>query len=131
MGRLLFGKGPLTLKYGYSEQAAASVPAALVASLTVFKDQLQAQKAAGSPYLIGDSLSALDIYFATASIMLVPPGPEIIPRTKENGGLMKAFAKNPPEVQSLLESSNWLTEYRDHIYKKHLVTPAVLGGTPT
>lgn len=128
--RLGFGKSPFTLKYGWSEDAATAMTAGIVASLKAFKTQLEKQEASGSRYMIGTSLTALDIYLATSSIMLDVPGPEIMPRTKENVGLLGAFASNPPEVQAVLDESAWLLDYRDYIYKTHLVTPAVLGGSP-
>lgn len=128
--RLLFGKSAFTEKYGWSEGAVEEGPQAMAASLTVFIEMIQEQKAEGSCYIIGKSLTALDIYFATATYMFVPPGPEIIPRTKENKGLLMGFSVNPPEVQALLDASPWLIEYRDNILKTHCITPAVLGGTP-
>lgn len=128
--RLLFGQSDFTKKYGWTESAGQDAPRRLAASIQVFTEQLRKQKEAGSQYIIGTSLSALDIYLATCSYMLKPPGAEILPRTKENKGLLMGFSVNPPEVQALLDSAPWLIEYRDNILRTNCVTPAVLGGSP-
>ncbi|CAE8622880.1 unnamed protein product [Polarella glacialis] len=128
--RLLFGQSAFTAKYGWSDSAATEAPAKIAESLRVFTEQLRKQQEAGSKYLIGNSLCALDIYFATCSYMLAPPGPDMLPRTKENKGLLMSFASNPPEVQAVLDSSPFLIEYRDRVLKTHCVIPADLGGTP-
>lgn len=127
--RLLFGENALTKKYGYSPEKEALAATQLLASLKYFFDLLTKQKAAGSKYMLGNSLTVLDVYFATVSIMFCPPGPEVMPRTKQNSGLLMAFAGNPSEIQDLIDASPWI-EYRDYIYNTHLVVPAVLGGTP-
>lgn len=128
--RLLFGQSPLTAKYGWSEEAAAQAPKRVAASLSYFLDQLRRQRGQGSRYLLGSSLTALDIFFATVSYMFVAPRPDIMPRTKQNDGFLAALAVNPPEVQALVDGAPWLVEYRDYILKTHCVVPAVLGGDP-
>mmetsp|Transcript_115535 Transcript_115535/g.326591 ORF Transcript_115535/g.326591 Transcript_115535/m.326591 type:complete len:234 (-) Transcript_115535:218-919(-) len=45
--RLLFGKGPFTEKYGYTDSAAAEAPAKLAESLRLFVERLEKQKKAG------------------------------------------------------------------------------------
>jgi len=127
---LLFGESDFTRKYGWSEEAQAAAPRKLLESISLFIEQLQKQRQAGSKYIVGTELSLLDIYLATSTYMLAPPGPDLLPRTKENRHLLAGFATNPPQVQELLNNSPWLTEYRDYILKTHCVTPAVLGGTP-
>mmetsp|Transcript_115535 Transcript_115535/g.326592 ORF Transcript_115535/g.326592 Transcript_115535/m.326592 type:complete len:123 (-) Transcript_115535:121-489(-) len=84
----------------------------------------------GSRFMIGNSLSALDIYFATALFFFCPAGPDMIPITEENKGMLKQLAINPPEVQGILDSTTLFVEHREYILKTYCVTPAVLGGTP-
>jgi len=128
--RLLFGRNALTAKYGWSDQAAAGAPGRLAASLSLFLDRVRSQTEQGGHYLLGSSPTVLDIYFATVTYMFAPPGPEILPRTKQNAGLLQAFAANPPEVQALLDGAPWLLEYRDRVLRTHCVVPAILGGDP-
>ena len=130
--RLLFGDSPFTQKYGYSDAAAAEAPAKIAEVLDSFAARITAQRAAGSRYLLGSQLSALDIYFATVTYMICPPGDDILPRTKQNRGLLQGFAANPPEVQVFVDGQGGraIREHRDFILKTHCVTPAQLGGTP-
>jgi glutathione S-transferase len=130
--RLLFGASPFTEKYGHSDQAATEAPARIAEVVGSFAARIDAQRAAGSRYLLGKSLTALDIYFATVTYMICPPGEDMLPRTKQNRGLLQGFAANPPEVQAIVdgEGGRAIREYRDYILQTHCVMPAQLGGTP-
>jgi len=131
--RLLFGENALTRKYGWSAAAEAAAAPRLVEQVAMFGAQLVAQQARGQPhYLVGDALSAVDIYWATCTYMLFPPGPEMLPRTKQNQGLVDgAFSWNPEPVQEAIdEHLQRFTEHRSFVLGKHCVIPAVLGGTP-
>merc|ERR1712113_1126469 len=55
--RLLFGENPLTLKYGFSKEAAAQAPARIANSLKLFMGILKKQQDSGSKYIIGSSLT--------------------------------------------------------------------------
>lgn len=127
-------KNPFLEKYGWSEQAAAEGPKKSAASLQLFVDQLRAQKAKGSKYLIGSSLSAVDVYFATCAMFMgCVPGTDIMPITKENKGLLKMFGTNSPEVQKVYDTDggmDLIKEHQAYILKTYCTTPAVLGGTP-
>ena len=70
---------PMLRDYHYDPAEIAGVPARLVAILQRLSDQLSAQAASGSRYLVGDRLSALDIYWACFSQMLAPLPPEVNP----------------------------------------------------
>ena len=77
--RLLFGNSPLTQKYGYTEVGVKEAPQRIVESLQVFVDQIRAQRSAGSAFIIVSSLSLLDVYFATTTVMFALPAPEVMP----------------------------------------------------
>lgn len=128
--RLCWGQNSFTRKYGYTEEKGASAPTRIIQQLQMFLRRLEQQKAAGTSYLMGDSVTALDIYLATGTYMFAPPGPNIIPRTKENSRLLEMFATNPPEVQEVLDNAAILMEHRDHVLTTYCVVPAVQGGTP-
>jgi glutathione S-transferase len=59
-------------KYGYAPERVAAARARTIGVLRALDGQLQRQRAAGSDYLIGDRLTALDLYAAAALGGLVP-----------------------------------------------------------
>jgi len=128
--RLMGGpKSPLAVKYGYTAEAAAAGEQKVADGLHALNAQLEAQKSHGSKFFVGDSISVLDIYWATMSLMLCGVPEEFMPRTKENRGLIKGFdAPKPPKIAAAI--TPLLTEHREYIYRNFLVTPAVVGGTP-
>ena len=75
---------PLAQKYGYSEEASTAAPGKIAEVITLIDNRLQAQEKNGSSYLIGDSLTALDVYWATMSMTILPVPLEIMPKTQKN-----------------------------------------------
>ncbi|XOV84867.1 MAG: hypothetical protein ACFHXK_07025 [bacterium] len=124
----ILGDSPLGRKYGYSEEASAAALGKMVAVITLIARRLAGQEQAGSRYLVGDSLSAADIYWATLSQSVLPLPPEIMPVTKQNQGMLKYFAKNSqiPEVAAALTDTIRAHQY--YVLTTHCETPAVLGG---
>jgi len=113
-------QGSLSLgsHYGYSDPAAEAATARIIDILSEFDDQLSSQKNAGSNYLIGDTLSALDIYWACFAALLVPLPQEVNPM--------------PPHLRPWYEASDdrvlaattpALLSHRDMMYEKHLKLP--------
>ena len=72
----------LAAKYGYTPEAAAAAEGKIIDSLHALDAQLVRQKAAGSRYFVGSSISVMDIYWATMCAMFSVPGEHIMPRTK-------------------------------------------------
>jgi len=62
----------LAPKYGYSPEAAEAAPARAAAILRALSAQLARERARGNAYLMGASLTALDLYWAAFST-LTPP----------------------------------------------------------
>ena len=124
----ILGDSPLGRKYGYSEEASATALGKMVEVITLIDRRLAAQEKLGSRYLIGDSLSAADIYWATLSMSVLPPPPEIMPLTKQNQGMLKYFGKNSqiPAIADALTQR--IKEHQQFILTTHCETPAVLGG---
>ena len=90
--------------------------------------RLEAQEQRGSRYLVGDSLTAVDLYWATLSMTVMPAPEEIMPLTRQNQGMMKFFEANSrvPEVAQAL--SQRLRDHQRYILSTYCETPAVLGG---
>lgn len=108
-------------KYGYSAEAAAAAPGRVLEILKVLRDRLYAQRADGHRYLMGNSLSALDIYWATFSNLVSPLPPPQLPLPDP---LRPMFTSPDEDAHALLEGG--LLEHRDFIYKEHLELPVPL-----
>lgn len=108
----------MATKYGYTPQAGAAAPARLAAIVDAFARRLARQQAAGSRYLVGERLSAVDIYWSTFAAMLSPMDEDRCPMASS----FRAAYTNPhPEVQAVLTPA--LLAHRDFIYETHLELP--------
>jgi len=121
---------PLAAKYGYSEEASSAAPRKIAEVITLIDNQLEAQEKLGSRYLLGDSLSAADVYWATMSMTVLPVPSEIMPRTQQNQGMLMYFESNSkiPLIKHAL--SKRVQNHQQYILKTYCETPAVLGGDP-
>ena len=121
---------PLAQKYGYSEEASAAAPGKIAEVIRLIDNRLKAQENHGSRYLIGDSLSAADVYWATMSMTILPVPLEIMPKTQQNQGMLGFFEMNSkiPEIASTLTER--IAEHQQYILTTYCETPAVLGGDP-
>jgi len=107
-------------KYGYNEVEAVAAPRHMAAIMTRLDKQLHAQQDAGKRYFIGDSLSALDIYWAAFLGFFSPLPVDLCPM----GTVFRGLYTNPdPETQAAL--SDRLVAHRDFIYREHLELPIV------
>jgi len=126
----ILNDSPLAQKYGYSEAASAAAPGNIAEVLTLIDRRLASQEAHGSRYLVGESVSAADVYWATMSMSVAPPPPEIMPLTQQNQGMMKYFAMSgqiPTIAEALTER---IGKHQRYILTTYCETPAVLGGDP-
>lgn len=122
--------GALARKYGYSEAASAAAPAKIGEVLRLIDGRLEAQERRGSPYLVGDAITAVDVYWATLSMTVAPAPPEIMPITKQNQRMLQFFAKNG-EIPAVADAlSERIAEHQRYILTTYCETPAVLGGDP-
>jgi glutathione S-transferase len=121
---------PLGRKYGYSDAASTEAPGKVAAVVRLIDRRLDAQEQCGSRYLVGKELTAADIYWATMSISILPPPPEIMPLTQENKKAMEYFAMNS-EIPVIAEAlSQRIKNHQRYILTTYCETPAVLGGNP-
>ena len=110
----------LGTKYGYSPQAADRAGYEIAEILDVFHAQLSKQKAAGRNFLIGDQLSAVDIYWA-ASCGLLSPMEEA--RCPMFDGFRGPYGNDHPAIAKSLTGE--LLAHRDFIYEEYLELPIV------
>ena len=119
---------PLAQKYGYSEEASSAAPRKIAEVITLIDRRLEAQEKQGLRYLVGDALTAVDIYWATMSMTVLPVPLEIMPKTKQNQGMLMFFAANSeiPEIAKALTER--IKDHQHYILTTYCETPAVLGG---
>jgi glutathione S-transferase len=115
-GMLEFGS-----KYGYSPDAAASAPANAARILRALNGRLESQRSQGSRYLVGDQLSALDIYWAVFAALIEPLPENLCPMPAE---FRRRYFCDDPVVRGA--STPQLLAHRDFIYHEHLQLPIEL-----
>ncbi len=110
--------GYLGKKYGYSAEGGEAAGSRVVERLGRLTKQLRAQHAAGSRFYVGDALTAVDVYAATA-LALFRPFPE-------------AQCAMDPNTRAALETRHAATDaaldpvlfaHRDMMYAEHLELP--------
>lgn len=114
----LAGANVLGDSYGWSAEAAAHADARVCSILGLFSEQLANQKAAGSKYLVGESLTAVDIYWAAFAALLRPLPPEQCPMPES---LRAGYGGTTPATDEVLDEA--LLAHRDFIYETHLQLP--------
>jgi glutathione S-transferase len=115
-GSLAFGN-----KYGYSPEEAAAAPAKCAQLIGIFARQLERQQALGSRYLIGERLSAVDIYWAAFAAIVQPLPHELCPMTPR---IRKLYDCTDPLVRAA--TTPQLLAHRDFIYREYLELPVDL-----
>ena len=108
-------------KYGYTPDAGAAAGARVVGLLASLAARLAAQRDAGSRYLVGESLTAADIWCATVVAMFRPLPPAqcaMEPTTRA------AFETCDAATLAALAPS--LFEHREMMYREHLELPLSL-----
>ena len=116
-GEAVFEKNPMFREYGFSKQAFEKAVDRAEQILAYLTKTIKAQKASGSIYLVGKSLTAADIYWAYFSNMLeaLPHNVNPMPDSLRKG--WGAFAKGISGYDPTL------IEQRDAIFDKHLLLP--------
>jgi len=107
----------LGARYGYSPEAAAASRERTREVLALLSAQLRAQRARGRRYLVGDSLSALDVYWATFAVLIDPLPDE---HCRMDPQLRRSYTASDPELRALAAP---LLEHRDRVYREHLGLP--------
>ena len=105
-------------RYGYSPEAAERAEQRVVEILHLLADQWQRQREAGRRFLLGDRLSAVDVYWAAFAALLSPLPPELCPMPEM---LRQQYGAIGPPVKAALDPA--LLEHRDTIYRDFLQLP--------
>ncbi len=121
---------PLGRKYGFSKEASSAAPRKIAEVISLIDRRLETQMQNGSRYLVGQTLSAADIYWATLSMSVLPTPTEIMPQTRQNQGMLSFFEANSkiPEIAAALTKR--IEDHQRFILTTYCETPAVLGGDP-
>ena len=126
----ILNDSPLAQKYGYSEEASAAARGKIAEVITVLDGRLESQVQRGSKYLAGDALTAADVYWATFSMSVLAPPPEIMPVTRQNERMLKFFEVNSQISEIASALSQRIEDHQRFILTTYCETPAVLGGDP-
>ena len=102
-------------KYGYSSEAAARTPGRVLDIVGLLASQLAQQKLRGRTFLIGEQLSALDVYWATFAALIDPLPDEHYPTPAM---IREAYTVQDPQVLELFDTD--LRAHRDTIYSRFL-----------
>lgn len=108
----------MAAEYRYSEEAAALASKSAAAVLSRIASQLGQQRAAGKRHLIGDALSALDIYWATFAALVSPLPDELCPMPDY---LRQSYGNVDEHVAAAVVPE--LLEHRDFVYREYLELP--------
>lgn len=108
-------------KYGYRADNGDAAGGRVVDLLAMFAARLQRQKQAGSDYLVGDGLTAADIYLATFIALFQPLPP---PHCDMPQALRDSLSVLDDRTRAALTPN--LVEHRDRIYERHLELPLTL-----
>ena len=108
-------------KYGFNEADAKAAGERTAQSLNALTAQLKSQHARGVNYFIGDTLTALDIYWASFANLLDPLPKEQCPMPE---GYRPGFTASDPVVRAALDPL--LLEHRMQIFRAHFRDPMEL-----
>ena len=115
------GAGFLGRKYGYVPAAATAAPGRVAEILRTLNAQLESQRRSGSRFLVGDRLSALDIYWAAFAALIQPLPDELC---KMSPGFRRMYTCADTVVMAA--ASPQLLAHRDFVYHQFLELPVDL-----
>jgi glutathione S-transferase len=101
--------------YEVTDETIRAAPDRIVDILGMLARRLKVQRAAGRQYLVGDTLTAADVYWACFSTMLEPL-PDALCRMSEE----MRRSRTPTHPAILAAKDPVLLEHRDHMFERHL-----------
>ncbi len=110
-------ENPMYEEYGFDANLIESSIASIEEFLTYLAARMKTQQAAGSSFLVGDSLTAADVYWACFSNMLEPLPADLCPMPDGLRGVWGVLA------QSINGYDPVLIEQRDKILADHFTLP--------
>jgi glutathione S-transferase len=102
-------------KYGYTPAAGAASDRRVAELLGMLVARLKAQRETGSPYYVGHSLTAVDVYGATFAAMFGP-----LPEEQCKMDVATRVAFETLDAQTAAALDPILFEHRDMMYAQHL-----------
>lgn len=105
-------------RYRYDAANAEAAPERIAAILLNLHDQLRSQRARGSRFLVGDTLSAADLYWAAFANLLDPLPDALCPIPAD---WRPAFTNQDPVIGEALDKA--LLEHRDFICEEYFRLP--------
>ena len=108
-------------KYGYRAEEGELYRRRVRDVLALFTATLREQRARGSRFLLGDGLTALDLYAATFMALLEPLR---APECPMDDGMRAFYSLRDPAQR--VPGDELLLEHRDEIYRDFLELPVVL-----
>jgi len=113
--------GVFAQKYNYREAEAALANTRVIALMKELAARLKAQKGKGSDYLVGQSVTAADFYWAAFSNFVVIQPAEEMP---VNPDARPMFENTPAEITAAIDPV--LMEHRDRIMHNYYKLPVEL-----
>ena len=107
----------LASRYAWSAEATPRMRQRTFEIVSLLAAQLASQRRAGRRYLIGDGLTALDVYWATFALLIDPLSDAQCPLEPT---LRASYARCEPRVR---EAAAELLAHRDFVYREHLGLP--------
>lgn len=111
----------LAKRYGYNEETGAQATKRTVELLNMFSARLQKQKAEGSKFYIGQSVSAVDFYSAACMAMFAPLPEE---QCKMDANARVSFGIMDDDTKNAFHPI--LLEHRDMMYREFMELPLSL-----
>jgi len=112
-------------RYGYEPAIAEAAPERVADIACAFARQLAEQRERGRDWLVGDALSALDLWWAAFAAMLEPLPHELCAMRADTRA---AYTAQDPVVRAAIDPA--LLAHRDRVYRDHLELPVDLGQSP-
>jgi glutathione S-transferase len=114
--------GAMAMRYGFDAKLAEAAPSRAADVVGLIRDQLRSQRAAGHEFLIGDRLSALDVYWAAFAALLQPLPEDVCDMP---AALRAGYGMPHPLLDAAVDLI--LFEHRDRIYERYLGLPLDLS----
>jgi glutathione S-transferase len=111
-------------EYGYDAAKAEGAPRRIAEIVRLFATRLAQQRATGRRFLIGNQLSALDIYWATFISRIHPLLPDLCPMPPQLSAFFITVLAENPVIRAAMDPA--LLAHRDFVYRNYLELPVDL-----
>lgn len=116
-GDVVLVKNPLFREYGFSQAAVKASALRVEQTLSFLASTIHSQRAKGSEYLVGETLSLADVYWTYFSNLLKPLPTDVNPMPTDFRETWEAIAKGISGYDPVL------IDYRDAMFDEHFTLP--------